>query len=243
MFDNCDICGGPRKWRTTMIGAREFRAPTMDGHEDCAIELERRRLVEEQAQQKAIDDQRRIERLERGFCDSGVNWQHKVIDNLRPNKGHKAAYDTVKAWTPGKRGFVLFGPPGCGKTHLMVGMAKMVSERDRLDFRFIKINPWLDSLRGTDFAGLERELLKIEKVPLLFLDDLGAEKLTEWTESKIERVFDYRFEFELPTFISTNLDPDAMGAHLTQRLWSRLRGLSDFVKISGEDFRQKGTKK
>jgi DNA replication protein DnaC len=238
MFDVCPICDLPKLFRSTLIGTREFKTPTWDGHEDCVIELERRRISEEQEQQSAWERRKLEDRLAIGFADSGVSWESKSIDNLRPNKGHKSAQDRVKGWVPGNSGFVLVGPPGCGKTHLLVGLAKLIAERDRLDFKFIKINPWLDSLRGIEFQQLERIVRATERVPLLFLDDLGAEKLTEWTESKIERVFDYRFEFQLPTFISTNLVPEALSKHLTTRLWSRLRGISEFVNIHGSDFRQ-----
>lgn len=240
--ETCPICEQPKRFRTTMIGSREFRALTMEGHELCAAELERRAIEDEKRQQREFEMERLSRRLERGFEYSGVSWESKTLDNLKAAAGHKKAVDMLKKWAPGQRGLTICGGPGCGKTHALIGLAKVAAERDCLDFAFLKINPWLDSLRGIDFGKLEAAVKSVESVPLLFIDDLGSEKLTEWTESKIERVIDYRFEFQLPTFISTNLEPAAMADHLTPRLWSRLRGLTEFVKITGDDFRQLTTK-
>jgi DNA replication protein DnaC len=234
-FD-CPVCQGPRVPR--MIDGLGFVLPSWEGHETCEAEF-KRQTDEDQARQK--EDYQREQyaaRMVSGFKHSGVAPNGRTLDNLKPSTGHRAALAFLKSWKFPDPGIVLSGVPGVGKTHLLVGLAKVAAERDKVDFQFVNLNSWLDSIRGLEFRDFDRALRVIESVPVLIIDDLGTEKLTEWAEAKLERVISYRFEFKLPTFITTNLDPKGMEEYLSPRLWSRLRGLAEFVAVSGEDHRK-----
>jgi len=52
------------------------------------------------------------------------------------------------------------------------------------------------------------DLLDIyRKAPVLILDDLGSERMSEWAAETLFSVLDYRYRLRLPTMITSNLNP------------------------------------
>ena len=80
----------------------------------------------------------------------------------------------------------------------------------------------LDSLRAAfDPATpvhFARRFEEVRTAPLLVLDDLGAENASAWAREKLYQLFNYRYNAELPTVITSSIMPD----ELDQRLYSRM---------------------
>lgn len=97
---------------------------------------------------------------------------------------------------------------------------------------------------GSD-KGTETELKRLTRIPLLLLDDLGTEKLSEWTEEATYRIVNHRYNESLPLLITTNL-PIRAGEPATQdlvtrlgdRLASRLSQTATVVHLDGPDLRR-----
>lgn len=119
---------------------------------------------------------------------------------------------------------VFYGHRGCGKTHLAVAIGGESQRQGRPVF-YSFVPSLLDHLRGT-FApdspiGYDELFEQVKTVPLLILDDLGAEASTPWAAEKLYQIFVERHEARLPTVITTALDDlELEQAH--PRLWSRL---------------------
>lgn len=73
---------------------------------------------------------------------------------------------------------------------------------------------------------------------LLVLDDLGAEKPTEWTEEYLCRLINHRWEWDLPTLITSNVPAGEFGARFGERIKSRLVGMCTRVVLAGGDRRE-----
>jgi DNA replication protein DnaC len=105
------------------------------------------------------------------------------------------------------RGIYLHGAPGSGKTHLAcAAVAELILEHG-LPAMFLKVGdvPRYDQ----DFVD---DLVDSTNVPLLALDDLGAEKLTARMQEILFRVIDGRQWSGGVTLITSNLDLDALSA-------------------------------
>ena len=81
-------------------------------------------------------------------------------------------------------------------------------------------------------------------VPLLCVDDLGAERPTDWAVETLSRIVDARVSAGLPTVVTSNLGVGALrdlwGGAAGKRLASRLAGACERIEVGGEDRRVHG---
>ena len=74
---------------------------------------------------------------------------------------------------------------------------------------------------------------------VVMLDDLGAEKITDWVLDVLYRIIDHRYEYRLPTIFTTNLDGEQLADRLGDRIPDRLEEMCKVVKIKGKSKRKK----
>ena len=72
--------------------------------------------------------------------------------------------------------------------------------------------------------------------PFLILDDLGAEKFTEWVAEAVYDLIDHRYAWMKPTIITSNLDPVRLSELFGARLASRISS-GRVVHLTGRDRR------
>lgn len=74
---------------------------------------------------------------------------------------------------------------------------------------------------------------------LLFIDDIGAEKNTEFVDETLYHLINTRNEKMLPTFFTSNLSLKELAKKNGDRLASRIAGMCEIIKLEGEDKRIK----
>lgn len=84
----------------------------------------------------------------------------------------------------------------------------------------------------------EQELAAVSRCPLLIIDDLGAAKASDWTEEITYRLINRRYNYELPTLITTNLPIRDLRAYLGDRVTSRLDQMTTRVLFEPVDRRR-----
>jgi DNA replication protein DnaC len=130
---------------------------------------------------------------------------------------------------------ILMGNVGVGKTEQAYGaIRRILACRPKLTWEAIAFAEFTASLRPGGGGDAEH----YKTVDLLFLDDLGAVKPTEWVEEITYRVVDARYEAMRPTIYATNCGPDELGDAVGERVRSRLSGCCEQVVIVGEDMRR-----
>ncbi len=134
----------------------------------------------------------------------------------------QAAYESAKRYAEEPRGWlVLTGNSGSGKTHLAAAVANHCIGLQVRTF-FIVVPDLLDHLRSTFGPNSEvtyDELFEqVRNVPLLILDDLGAQTSSPWASEKLFQVLNHRFNSQLPTVVTTNLPLDRLDESLQSRL-------------------------
>jgi DNA replication protein DnaC len=199
----------------------------------------KRREAEQQrtARQRRIDEVRRqraiaatLDRLDRRFSRA-------VFPLDRPVSGTATARAAIALGRGQLGGFVIRGPVGTGKTYEAVAAYRwLVAERGLLPAVAVAVPALLDGLRPGR-APVET-LEAVESARLLLLDDLAAERSTDWTSEVLYRVIDARYARSLPTIVTTNATGDAIRANLGDRIASRLNGLGMVVSLDGPDRRR-----
>ncbi len=131
---------------------------------------------------------------------------------------------TDKPW------LIFAGSLGWGKTHLATAILNWRIDHpdDGPPGKYVNCPDFLASLRASiDEGGFETTLVLYREVPLLLLDDLGAEYQrrrgdeVSWADEQIYRVMDYRYREQMATIVTTNTRLDRVTPRLRDRLRDR----------------------
>ena len=128
----------------------------------------------------------------------------------------KKFYDEYKK---GERikGLYLYGNFGCGKTYLVSALFNELAKKD-IRSTIIYFPEFLRSLKasfGNTEDNYEDRFDAVKEANLLLLDDIGAEKLSDWARDEVLGVIlQYRMEEHLPTFFTSNLSLKELEEHL-----------------------------
>lgn len=146
-----------------------------------------------------------------------------------------------EAWARARegRGTYLYGPPGTGKTWAAACCVRLAL-RDGASARLVTAAALLDEVRAA-YDGDRSALRRAARLDLLALDDLGAERPTEWAVETLTRLVDERCFAGLPTVVTSNLAlggvRDLWGGMAGARVASRLAGACERVAMGGPDRR------
>ena len=92
-----------------------------------------------------------------------------------------------------------------------------------------------DELRMNELS--KSVLESVKHADLLILDDLGSERKTEWVEERLFLIIDYRWQWKLPTIVTTNFTSEQFPDKVSERVISRLMDDSTFLVVDGKDYR------
>jgi DNA replication protein DnaC len=199
----------------------------------------------------------------------------------------RASFEETKGWSPDHakaravaedfarkfrsdqptKGFLLYGTPGAGKTHLLVATLRHLALEKGVGGRYVEFMLLLSDIKaGFDGGRSHMEILRpLLSVPILAIDELGKERGTEWERSMLDELISRRFNSGLATLFATNYFlearavPEQPGARVYtrskdfqaeaesmslaqrvgDRIFSRLNEMCTFVKLEpGMDLRK-----
>jgi DNA replication protein DnaC len=146
--------------------------------------------------------------------------------------------NTIDTQLDAGRGLWFMGPVGTGKTTLAMLIAKAAIDAGR-SVAIYSLPRLLNEIRDTHRA--ERShiglLDRLTAVDLLHIDDVGAERTTDWVLEELYSIVDARYEDERSMVITTNLDYDDLCAQISTRTASRLAAICDKLPLDGADRR------
>ena len=151
-------------------------------------------------------------------------------------------------------GLFLHGEKGTGKTKLA---AIIANERARAGspVLFASVPDLMADIRASFASGGTSERVQaVKNAPFLVLDDLGAEKMTEWVGEQLFCIVNHRYNERLVTVVTSNYSPTQVIAHMAtvdargkviddlqgQRIMSRIYEMCERVEIRGADWRMRG---
>jgi DNA replication protein DnaC len=161
----------------------------------------------------------------------------------------------VKAWAErgtAAQGLYLAGQVGTGKTHTAWGAVAAwcmkagvfprghATEgpwtRNSPTVIFTRMTDLLDDLRPGEEA--RQRIRDCQHAALLAIDDLGAEKASEWTQERFYSIIDHRYANCLPLIVTSNIPPKELAAQTGERAASRLAEMCEIVAMTGTDRRK-----
>ena len=103
------------------------------------------------------------------------------------------------------KGIYLTGSFGSGKTYLTAALFNEMAKRGVKSI-LIYYPDFLVSLKSSFQTNYQEKFNQIKKIPLLLLDDIGAENCSNWSRDEVlGPILQYRMENHLPTFFTSNL--------------------------------------
>jgi len=167
-------------------------------------------------------------------------------------QAHRTARKFVEAYpveTDGK-GLLITGSIGVGKTHLAVGLLlALVEERgaQALFYDYRELLKQIQHSYNPQVNSTELDVLKpVFEAEVLVLDELGAQKPTDWVWDTVALILNTRYNDKRTTIITTNY-PDlpagskkeeTLGDRIGERMRSRLAEMCVRIEMNGADFRQ-----
>jgi DNA replication protein DnaC len=150
----------------------------------------------------------------------------------------KEIKDVVESLNMVRRGLYIHGDVGTGKTHIVYAVARYVEETMGKKVR-VYTSPDLfakmrDSLDG-EYKGFIRDLLEYRG--LLIIDDIGAEKPTDWVMEQLYRIINMRYNEILPTIFTSNYSLKDLSEKIDGRIPSRIVEMCEIVELTGKDKR------
>lgn len=183
-------------------------------------------------------------------AQAGVKTQGWTLDTFPAEDiAGRRALNAVRQWIEDDDTYTetcfLSGPPGTGKTGLAIGAAKAIIDchydwdKDSWDVdrvEFVNVRAFLEQQREHLSRGEPKDISAALRADLLILDDLGAERATEFAVETIALIVEQRHTKWGTTIVTTNYKPSDLAGRLGrddpvagQRIVSRL--LEDATKI------------
>jgi DNA replication protein DnaC len=137
------------------------------------------------------------------------------------------------------RGLWFMGPVGTGKTTLAMLVSKAALKAGR-SVAIYSLPRLLNEIRDTHRAERSHVALldRLTAVDLLHIDDVGAERTTDWVLEELYSIVNARYEDQRSMVITTNIDDrDKLCEQITERTVSRLTEMCDELPLLGHDHR------
>lgn len=209
----------------------------------CICECRAAEIKAEEEARKQREFFEKVMRLRRvGFPEKAMqDWTFANDDGSNPKMTNamKNFVEHFPTFREEGKGLLLFGSVGTGKTFLAACVANELISKGIpcLVTNFARI---ANEVQGM-FEGKQQYYDNLNSFPLLVIDDLSAERKTEYMQEIVFNVIDARYRANLPLIVTTNLTREELlnPANIThQRIFSRLFEMCTPVEVIGKDRRQ-----
>lgn len=235
----CGKCGQPRQAWIDWF-------PDEDGNQTqklvpilCACDVEREQKEKDRIAQMDYDDAMRKIRLALHTQRDDVRWRFDMDDDpgspiARTCRKYAAEWDDMRK---NNMGILFYGNKGVGKTFYAASICNELKKR-RVVYGFTSVPNLMNALSAWDKTEIFDALTRAH---LLVLDDLGAERNSDYAAEQIYAVIDARYKTGRPTIVTTNLDIEDMkneGDILRGRIFDRVLEMCPItLKMQGQSRR------
>ena len=237
-FKVCNECGERREmmWEVPALG----KSSRVSRQCKCLREEHEKQRAEEERKERI----REIEFMRRsGFPDSELCKYTFENDNGTQPKVMEAAKKYAKNFKDFRKdgtGLLLYGGVGTGKTYIAAAIANALVDEgiSAMVTNFARIaNKMQES-----FEGRQAYLDSLNRFELLVIDDLAAERKTEFMQEIVFNVIDARYRSGKPMIITTNLPIEELSKpqdDSEKRTFDRILERCFPIEVKGESNRRR----
>lgn len=231
---HCLKCGDPVETICTVpwIGERKVRCI-------CSCRAKELNAHEEKKQQEERERNRRI-------CFGGSKHMKCTFESSQKTELLTIAENyaaNFRDFRKQGKGLLLWGTVGTGKSHMAACIANQLIDEG---YRVLMTNfPTAVNILQSSFEGRQEYIDSLMKYDLLILDDLGAERSTEYMQEQVFNIVDARYRSGLPMIVTTNLTNDELKKPSNigdARIYDRILEKCHPVKVDGQSIRRQHLK-
>lgn len=207
----------------------------------CDCKLKEFRQHEERQKQEALERKRRICFAETNMAD----WTFENDDRKNPKLSNAMVRyaEQFKDFKKDSKGLLLYGTVGTGKTYYAACIANRLIDHGYsvLMTNFARLT---NKIQGM-CEGKQEFIDSLNDYTLLIIDDLGAERKSEFMQEMVFNIIDSRYRSGLPFIITTNLTADEIKKPQEvsyQRIYDRILERCFPIKVSGVSRRRTSLK-
>lgn len=235
-IENCDSCGRELKTYKMQIVGGPKKGEWAEITEECSCYYSK--LTVEAVTRKKINYFKDLSTINQSLV-------HSTLENYSPGNHSqihalKKAIEYIENVSQNKLSrMIYYGNPGLGKSHLAVGIYKILTENLNKTALFLDLPTLKQMIKSswtTEGDLTELELARaIGEVDVLILDDVGAEGITSWTKEILFSILNSRLSKNL--VVTTNMKladfHSQYGPKITDRF---IQGMAkdDLVKMEGD---------
>ena len=168
------------------------------------------------------------------------------FENFEMRQGAESAYKIAKHHAEhfkeyGFESIMLWGEPGNGKTHLAAAVHNQLIAQNKVVV-FISMPELLGKIKATfnrNNKETEQQILKALNIcDLLIIDDLGAEKTSDWVQETLFTIIDGRYRRQKPILATSNIEPSKLKDQIGKRAYDRILEMSQPIENKATSYRR-----
>lgn len=236
----CGKCKKPRRQY------KEFQGKPLLAKVMCeceAAESEKQRLAEEEEKrQQRVRELKACSGIDEKYRDARFETFIVESDNAKPKRIALRYCDIFADMRARNQGLLLWGGVGTGKTY----MAACIGNRIMENLHTVTMTSFVKILQKKSSFNTEEDEEKfihnLNRASLLIIDDLGAERSTDYALEKVYNIVDSRYRSGKPVIYTTNLSLREMKATTDiryARIYDRIFETCHPVEFTGASWRKK----
>lgn len=235
----CHKCHTPKQCRVTFFDI--VRTPY------CLCKCEEEERWQREEKERQLKELERIRNLrEIGFPDADMlRWRFERDDrsNERVSTAARNYVEHFREMREKGKGLMFYGPVGTGKTYMAACIANALIDRGYpcLMTNFARMVNIISGMH----EGKQDYIDGLNNFALLVIDDLAAERDTEYMQEIVTNIIDARYRSGKPLIITTNLTAGELknpAETRKKRVYSRLLEICIPIEVSGKDRRKERLK-
>lgn len=172
----------------------------------CSCKLKEIEAEKEREKREEYDRKRRI-----CFAETNMGkWTFENDDrsNAKLSDAVKRYCDNFAEFKSEGKGLLFYGDVGTGKTYFAACIANALIDKG-YNVLMTNFATLTNKIQGM-FEGKQEYINSLNRYQLLILDDLGAERKSEFMQEQVFNIIDARYRSGLPFIITTNLSAEEL---------------------------------
>lgn len=238
----CEYCGNEiQAIEVEVLGSKRWVQPSCK----CEVDIRKAEITRYESFQR----EREVRELF-SISNVGDKYLNASFDNFLKRSGSENAFKIAKHYAEnfsdfGQESLILWGDPGNGKTHLAAAIHNQLREQGKVVV-FVSMPELLNKIKSTfnrDSEESEEQILRaLNLCDLLIIDDIGAEKPTDWVQETLFIIIDSRYRREKPILATSNLNTEGLKKQIGKRIVDRMLGASQPIENKATSYREEMAK-